>query len=82
MQRVAFGKPLVNLGGNRDIIANARIDIDMARLLVMKTAWLLDTVGAMGAFSEVSQDQGRRAQYRLSHHRSGYAAARRHGTEQ
>ena len=55
MQRVAFGKPLVNLGGNRDIIANARIDIDMARLLVMKTAWLLDTVGAMGAFSEVSQ---------------------------
>jgi alkylation response protein AidB-like acyl-CoA dehydrogenase len=55
MERVAFGKPLVNLGGNRDIIANARIDIDMARLLVMKTAWLLDTVGAMGALSEVSQ---------------------------
>jgi acyl-CoA dehydrogenase len=55
MQRVAFGKPLVNLGGNRDIIANARIDIEMARLLVMKTAYLLDTVGAMGALSEVSQ---------------------------
>ena len=55
MERVAFGKPLINLGGNRDIIANARIDIDMARLLVLKTAWLLDTVGAMGALSEVSQ---------------------------
>jgi alkylation response protein AidB-like acyl-CoA dehydrogenase len=55
MDRVAFGKPLVNLGGNRDLIANARIDIEMARLLVMKTAWLLDTVGAMGALSEVSQ---------------------------
>jgi acyl-CoA dehydrogenase len=55
MDRVAFGKPLVNLGGNRDIIANARIDIDMARLLVLKTAWLLDEVGAMGALSEVSQ---------------------------
>jgi acyl-CoA dehydrogenase len=55
MERVAFGKPLVNLGGNRDIIANARIDIDMARLLVLKTAWLLDEVGAMGALSEVSQ---------------------------
>jgi acyl-CoA dehydrogenase len=55
MERVAFGKPLVNLGGNRDLIANARIDIDMARLLVLKTAWLLDTVGAMGALSEVSQ---------------------------
>jgi alkylation response protein AidB-like acyl-CoA dehydrogenase len=55
MERVAFGKPLINLGGNRDIIANARIDIDMARLLVLKTAWLLDEVGAMGALSEVSQ---------------------------
>ncbi len=55
MERVAFGKPLVNLGGNRDIIANARIDIDMVRLLVMKTAFLIDTVGAMGALSEVSQ---------------------------
>lgn len=55
MDRVAFGKPLINLGGNRDIIANARIDIDMARLLVLKTAWLLDEVGAMGALSEVSQ---------------------------
>lgn len=54
-QRVAFGKPLVNLGGNRDIIANARIDIEMARLLVMKTAYLLDEYGAMGALSEVSQ---------------------------
>jgi hypothetical protein len=54
-ERVAFGKPLINLGGNRDIIANARIDIEMARLLVLKTAYLLDTVGAMGALSEVSQ---------------------------
>jgi alkylation response protein AidB-like acyl-CoA dehydrogenase len=55
MERVAFGKPLINLGGNRDLIANARIDIEMARLLVLKTAFLLDTVGAMGALSEVSQ---------------------------
>lgn len=54
-ERIAFGKPLINLGGNRDIIANARIDIEMARLLVLKTAYLLDTVGAMGALSEVSQ---------------------------
>jgi acyl-CoA dehydrogenase len=53
--REAFGKPLLNLGGNRDIIANARMDIDMARLLVMKTAWLLDTKGVMAALSEVSQ---------------------------
>ncbi|MCG8670165.1 MAG: acyl-CoA dehydrogenase family protein [Pseudomonadales bacterium] len=53
--RVAFGKPLVNLGGNRDIIANARINIDMARLLTMKAAFLMDTVGVMGAMSEISQ---------------------------
>ena len=55
MERVAFGKPLVNLGGNRDIIANARIDIEMARLLVLKTAFKLDTEGVMSAISEVSQ---------------------------
>lgn len=55
MKRVAFGKPLINLGGNRDTIANARIDIEMTRLLILKTAFLLDTVGAMGALSEVSQ---------------------------
>jgi len=54
-ERVAFGKPLINLGCNRDIIANARIDIEQARLLVLKTAFLLDTVGAIGALSEVSQ---------------------------
>lgn len=55
MSRVAFGKPLLNLGGNRDWIADARMNIDMARLLVLKTAWLLDQYGVMGALSEVSQ---------------------------
>jgi acyl-CoA dehydrogenase len=55
MERSAFGKPLYKLGGNADIIANARMDIDMARLLVMKTAFLLDTIGVKGAMSEVSQ---------------------------
>jgi alkylation response protein AidB-like acyl-CoA dehydrogenase len=53
--RVAFGRTLDQLGGNRDIIAQARIDIEMIRLLVLKTAWLLDTVGVKGAMSEVSQ---------------------------
>jgi alkylation response protein AidB-like acyl-CoA dehydrogenase len=55
LTRVAFGRPLVKLGGNADIIANARIDLEMARLLVMKTAFLLDTAGVKGAMSEVSQ---------------------------
>jgi acyl-CoA dehydrogenase len=53
--RVAFGKPLANLGGNRERIAHARIAINQARLLVLHTAWLLDTQGVAGARSEVSQ---------------------------
>ncbi|MDQ3576432.1 MAG: acyl-CoA dehydrogenase family protein [Actinomycetota bacterium] len=53
--RVAFGKPLANLGGNRERIAQARIAIEQARLLVLSTAWKLDTYGLKGALSEVSQ---------------------------
>jgi acyl-CoA dehydrogenase len=53
--RVAFGKPLANLGGNRERIAHARIAINSARLLVLQTAWLLDTQGIAGALSHVSQ---------------------------
>ncbi|MFD7153252.1 acyl-CoA dehydrogenase family protein [Kribbella sp. NPDC059898] len=53
--RTAFGKPLVNLGGNRERIAEARIAINQARLLVLQTAYLLDTQGLAGALSEVSQ---------------------------
>lgn len=43
--RVAFGKPIANLGGNRERLAEARIAIDQARLLVLHSAWKLDTVG-------------------------------------
>jgi acyl-CoA dehydrogenase len=53
--RSAFGKPLVNLGGNRERIAEARAAIDQARLLVLNAAWLLDTQGLQGALSAVSQ---------------------------
>ncbi|HET6737325.1 MAG TPA: acyl-CoA dehydrogenase family protein [Kribbella sp.] len=53
--RTAFGKPIVNLGGNRERIADARIAINQARLLVLQTAYLLDTEGLAGALSEVSQ---------------------------
>ncbi|WP_194891880.1 acyl-CoA dehydrogenase family protein [Catenulispora pinisilvae] len=55
VERSAFGKPLVNLGGNRERIAEARIAINQARLLVLYTAWLLDTQGVFGALSEISQ---------------------------
>jgi acyl-CoA dehydrogenase len=55
LERTAFGKPLANLGGNRERIADARIAIDQARLLVLNAAWKLDQGGAMNAISEVSQ---------------------------
>ncbi len=49
VSRVAFGKPLARLGGNIDIIANARMDIEQARLLTLKTAWMMDHVDAKEA---------------------------------
>jgi acyl-CoA dehydrogenase len=54
-ERVAFGKPLANLGGNRERIADARIAIDQARLRVLHAAWLLDTGSpeALGAVSQI-----------------------------
>jgi acyl-CoA dehydrogenase len=55
LSRTAFGKPLVNLGGNRERIADARMAIDQARLLVLNTAWKLDEGGPLNALSEVSQ---------------------------
>jgi acyl-CoA dehydrogenase len=55
LSRTAFGKPLVKLGGNPERIADARIAIDQARLLVQNAAWKLDEGGAMNALSEVSQ---------------------------
>ena len=54
VHRVAFGKPLSNLGGNRDIIANSRMAIDQTRLLTMKAAWALDTMGTFGALVDIS----------------------------
>jgi acyl-CoA dehydrogenase len=55
LSRTAFGKPLVKLGGNPERIADARIAIDQARLLVQNAAWKLDEGGALNALSEVSQ---------------------------
>jgi acyl-CoA dehydrogenase len=55
LARVAFGRPLAELGGNADVIANARILIEQARLLTLKAAWMIDQLGAKGAKSEISQ---------------------------
>jgi len=53
--RQAFGKPLAKLGGNVERIADARIAIEQARLLVLKAAWMLTEKGIRGAMNEVSQ---------------------------
>jgi acyl-CoA dehydrogenase len=54
MQRVAFGKPIAKLGGNYDIIANARMEIEQARLLCLKAAWMMDQGDARAAAPWIS----------------------------
>ncbi|MFY1669430.1 acyl-CoA dehydrogenase family protein [Plantactinospora sp. WMMB334] len=51
--RVAFGRPLAEQGVVQDWIAESRVRIEQARLLVLKTAWLMDTVGNRGAHAEI-----------------------------
>jgi acyl-CoA dehydrogenase len=53
-QRVAFGQPLADQGTIQAEIAEARLAIEQARLLTLKTAWLIDTVGVKGARVEIS----------------------------
>ncbi|TNC23870.1 acyl-CoA dehydrogenase family protein, partial [Mumia zhuanghuii] len=52
-ERVAFGKPLAEQGVIRDWIAESRVKVEQLRLLTLKTAWLMDTVGNKGAHSEI-----------------------------
>jgi acyl-CoA dehydrogenase len=52
--RVAFGGPLADQGVVQEWIADSRIEIEQVRLLVLKTAWLMDTAGNKGARIEIS----------------------------
>jgi len=52
-ERVAFGRPLSEQGVVRDWIAESRVRVEQLRLLVLKTAWLMDTVGNRGAHTEI-----------------------------
>ena len=52
--RVAFGKPIAEQGVIRQWIADARIAIDQTRLLVLKTAWMMDTAGNKAARKEIA----------------------------
>jgi acyl-CoA dehydrogenase len=52
-ERVAFGRPIAEQGVVRDWIAESRVKVEQLRLLVLKTAWLMDTVGNKGAHTEI-----------------------------
>jgi len=54
MKRVAFGSPIIKLGGNAERIAQARIAIDQARLMTLYAAWKIDNVGVKNAMTEIS----------------------------
>ena len=51
--RIAFGRPLADQGVVREWLAESRISVESLRLLVQKTAWLMDTVGNSGAMTEI-----------------------------
>jgi alkylation response protein AidB-like acyl-CoA dehydrogenase len=54
LARTAFRKPLIDLGGNRERLAECRVAIDQARLLTLQAAWKIDTLGVMSALTDVS----------------------------
>ena len=54
MSRIAFGKPILQLGGNLERVADARMAIDQARLLTLYAAWKIDAVGVRNAMTEIS----------------------------
>lgn len=54
LSRTAFGKSLAELGGNYDVIADSRIELDMCRLSVLKAAYMMDTIGNKDARKYIS----------------------------
>ena len=54
VSRVTFGQPIATRGNIQDWIAESRIEIEMARLLTLKAAWLMDTVGNRHARTEIA----------------------------
>ncbi len=53
-ERVTFGLPVADRANVQDWIAESRIDLEMIRLLTLKTAWLMDTVGNKQARTEIA----------------------------
>jgi len=54
VSRVTFGRPLAMRANIQDWIAESRIEIEMARLLTLKAAWMMDTAGNRQARTEIS----------------------------
>jgi acyl-CoA dehydrogenase len=54
LQRAPFGRPLAEQGAVSTWIAESRLELDQARLLVLRAAWLMDTVGNRGARTEIA----------------------------
>ena len=54
LSRTAFGKPLAELGGNKERIAIARMKIEQARLLTLQAAWKIDHLGVKNAMTDIS----------------------------
>src|SRR5260370_18692706 len=53
-QRVAFGRPIAEMGALRTEIAESRMEIEQARLLTLKAAYMMDTVGNKEARAEIA----------------------------
>jgi alkylation response protein AidB-like acyl-CoA dehydrogenase len=54
LSRTAFGKPIIELGGNKERIAKARMQIEQARLLTLQAAWKIDNLGVKNAMTDIS----------------------------
>ena len=78
LSREAFGRVLADLGANHDIIAEARIEIEMARLLCLKAAWMMDQGDARAAAPWISAIKVAAPRVALKVLRRGDADARRH----
>ena len=76
LSRTTFGKRLAERSNIMDWIAESRIDLEMVRLLTLKTAWMMDNVGNKAAARRDQCDQGRRTKRRPADHRQSHAGAR------
>ena len=54
LERHAFGKPIIELGGNKERLADARMAIEQARLLTLQAAWKIDNLGVKNAMVDIS----------------------------